>query len=155
MEDLASLLRRHPFLDGLKAEQVAFLTGCAKNVRFAPGAFLFREGELAETLFLIREGRVGLEMHHPSEGPIRVEMLQPGDIAGWSWLFPPYRWHLDGRALDPVRAFQLDGKCLREKLERDHELGYAITRRLLEQAHRRLERVRLQRLDLYRKEAVG
>lgn len=152
MDTLARILEKHPFLAGLTVDQVDFMTGCASNVRFEPGEFLFREGEAANSLFLIREGRVGLEMHIPHRGAMRVETLVEGDIAGWSWLFPPHRWHLDARALEPVRAFRFDGKCLREKLEEDHDLGYVIVKRLLERAHNRLERVRLQRLDIYSEE---
>ena len=29
-----------------------------------------------------------------------IETLEAGEVVGWSWLFPPYRWHFDARALD-------------------------------------------------------
>ena len=47
-------------------------------------------------------------------------------MVGWSWLFPPYRWHFDARALDMVRAVAFDGACLRGKCDDDHTLGYEL-----------------------------
>ena len=43
-------------------------------------------------------------------------------MLGWSWLFPPYRWHFDARALSAVRATAFDGACLREKCDADPAL---------------------------------
>ena len=52
-----------------------------------------------------------------------IETLDPGEIVGWSWLFPPYRWHFDARALSLVRATSFDGACLRGKCDDDTDLG--------------------------------
>ena len=40
-----------------------FLVGCASNVRFEPGQFIFREGEEANQFYLIRHGEATLEIH--------------------------------------------------------------------------------------------
>lgn len=150
MEDLTRPLGGHPFLSGLDEAMIKTVVGCAKNVRFSPGDFLFREGEEATTFYLVRSGRVSLEVHMPGKEPVRVETACEGDLVGLSWMLPPARVHLDARALDAVVAFALDGACLRAKMEADHHLGYAISKRLLELMFRRLERVRLQRLDVYK-----
>ncbi|MFN7972524.1 MAG: cyclic nucleotide-binding domain-containing protein [Acidobacteriota bacterium] len=149
MESLEKLLAAHAFLRDLSTEHVRFMTGCARNVRFDAGALVLEEGKEADVMFLVREGRVALEIHVPGRGPERVETVGPGDVLGWSWLFPPYRWHIDGRAMETVRAFAFDGACLRAKMEADHDLGFAVSKRLLYQVHQRLERVRLQQLDVY------
>lgn len=150
MESLERLLAEHAFLRDLSPEHIAFLTGCARNVRHEAGAYLIREGEDAGAMYLLREGRVALEIASPGRETAVVETLGPGDVLGWSWLFPPYRWHLDGRAVEPVRALAFDGACLRAKMESDPALGYRIATRLLYQTHQRLERLRLQQLDVYR-----
>ena len=151
-ETLERALSTHPFLADLGAEHLHFLGGCAKNARFARDAYVMREGSPAVSLFLIREGRIALESHMPGRGAVQVETLGPGDVLGWSALFPPHYWHLDGRAIEPALTFELDGECLRNKIEGDKEFGYAITRRLLHVVHRRLERARLQQLDVYKAE---
>jgi CRP/FNR family transcriptional regulator, cyclic AMP receptor protein len=147
---LARSLAEHAFLAELKAEHLQFLAGCTKNLRLPTDGFLFREGDEADQLFILREGKVSLEIHHPTRGTLVVETLHGGEPIGWSTLFPPYRWHLDGRAARDTLLFAVDGPCLRDKLEADHDFGYAFTRLMLREVHRRLERVRLQTLDVYR-----
>ena len=144
---------RHPFLADLAEPHRRFLDGCGHKVRFAAGEFLFREGAPADRLLLLLSGRVALELVVPGRGPVQMESLGPGDLVGLSWLFPPERWQLDARAVEPVDAVAFDGACLRAKMDADHDLGYALARHLLAQVYERLQRVRLQRLDLYRAEA--
>jgi CRP-like cAMP-binding protein len=95
---------------------------------------------------LIRAGRVAVVVH----GLDLAETAEEGDLVGWSWLFPPYRWHFDARAVTPVRAIELDGACLREKCEADPRFGFELTKRFLYQAHRRLEQSRLRAMDVYK-----
>ncbi len=151
LEPLTRSLAEHAFVRGMTPPDIEFLAGCAKNVRFAAGEFVFREGTAATELFLLREGHVGLESHTAGRS-ITLETLGSGEVLGWRALFERYEWHLDGRALEPVLAFAIDGRCLKEKLEREPAFGLAVTRRLLFQAHQRLERARLQQLDVYRAE---
>ncbi len=152
MESLERLLREHPFLRDLGAEPIGVLVGCAKNLRFSTGDLLLAEGGAADTFYLLREGKVSLEVMVPGKGAFRLETLGPGDVLGWSWLFPPHRWQLDARAVEPVLALAFDGACLRGKMDLDHDLGYGLAKLLLYQVYQRLLHVRLQRLDLYRTE---
>jgi CRP/FNR family cyclic AMP-dependent transcriptional regulator len=152
MEDLSRLLRDHPFVRGLDEQKIEFLAGCASNVRFGAGEYLVREGGEADASFLVRTGRVVLEIDVPGRGPAQIQTVEEGEVLGWSWLYPPYRWRFDARAVTPVRAFRIDGACLRAKCEADHDLGYELVKRLLYQVHQRLERTRLQLLDVYRAE---
>jgi CRP-like cAMP-binding protein len=125
------------------------LLGCASNVRFDAGQFILREGEDANYFYLIRHGKVALEIFAGHRGPITVETLEDGDIVGWSWLFPPYRWRFDARAVEITRAIALDGKCLRTKSEQDHDLGYELLKRFARIVEERLQATRLQLLDVY------
>jgi CRP-like cAMP-binding protein len=150
MESLEKVLREHPFLAELTDEHVHVLVGCARNVRFPQGAFLLREGDDESTFYLLREGTVALESQLPGKPASTLETLGPGDVLGVSWMFRGARSHVDARAREPVLAFALDGACLRTKISSDDKLGHALARGLLEVTHRRLERVRLQNLDVYR-----
>jgi len=146
---LARSLKEHSVVKGLADEHVEFLSGCVKNVRVEAGRFLFREGQSADELYLVRSGKVALEIQDGGRGTRVLETLGPDDAIGWSTLFPPYRWPADAHVLETANVFAIDGACLRTKLENDHGFGYAFTRRLLFEVHERLERVRLQVLDVY------
>jgi len=146
---LEPLLREHPFLKSLEPEYLALLAGCAVNVRFREGAFMFREGEPAGQCFLIREGKMALEIAAPGRGSIIVQTLGAGDVTGFSWLLEPHQWEFDGRAVEPVRALALDGTCLRGKCADDPRLGFELTQLFARLAIRRLQATRLRLLDVY------
>jgi CRP-like cAMP-binding protein len=149
VEDLHRLLERHEFLKGLSEAQTRFLVSCVSNVRFREGEFLLREGQVADVFYLVRHGRVALEIAVPGRGTTVMESLAPNDILGVEWLVSR-RVHLDARAVEPVVALAFDGACLRRKMDEDPALGYALTRRILAETYKRLEHVRLARLDVFK-----
>jgi CRP-like cAMP-binding protein len=149
MESLEPILAKHAFFERLEADYLKLLVGCASNVRFSAGAYIFRQGEEASHFYLIRQGRVALEIHAPQRPPIVIETLDGDDILGWSWLIPPYLWRFDARIVDDTRAIALDGKCLRAKCEEDHDLGYELLKRFAHIVTQRLQATRMQLLDVY------
>jgi CRP-like cAMP-binding protein len=149
METIEPILTEHPFLKGLEPRFIQLIVGCASNLRFNPGEYLFREGEEAGQFYIIRHGKVAIELAAAERGLINIQTVGEGDILGWSWLIPPYFWRFDGRAMELTRVIALDGKCLRTKCEQDHQLGYELLKRFSHLIARRLEATRLQLLDLY------
>jgi len=150
METLHRVLAEHPFFSGMEQRLLQILTGCARNAHFETGHTIFREGEHANEFYLIRKGKVALQLSAERRGPLTISTLSDGDILGWSWLSPPYRWKFTARVLEPTRAFALDGKCLREKAERDHHLGYELLKRFVQIVEDRLQSTRLQLLNVYK-----
>ena len=149
METLEPILAQHPFLKGMERRHLELLVGYASSVRFDAGKFLFREGEEANRFYFIRHGRVAIEVFSPQRGSIAIESLTEGDVLGWSWLIPPYRYRFSAKAVENTRLLALDGKCLREKCEKNSDLGYQLLKRLVHVLTDRLEATRLQLLDIY------
>ncbi len=149
MTALLEILKKHPFFEELDPNIIEMMANCATEATFQPGTFLFHEGEEADRFFLIRRGRVALELNVPGMGPRTIQTIHEGDVLGWSWLFPPYRWHFDARALDVVRTVVFNGKCLRGKFEENPRLGYEIMKRFAQIIVRRLQATRMQLLDIY------
>lgn len=152
---MENLLSQHAFFASLEPALLRLVAGCARNCRFAAGEYLFREGEPADQFFLLRHGNVALEIHVPGREALVTDTLGAGDILGWSWLLPPYRWSLDARAMTLIRAVSLDAACLRGKMASDHELGFQLHQRLMPVIARRLQAGRLQLIDMYGKPGAG
>ena len=70
-------------------------------------------------------------------------------ILGWSWIFPPYTWQFSARAVETTRAIALDARCLRGKCEENPALGYELMKRFSAIGARRLQRTRMQILDMF------
>ena len=149
METIEVLLHEVPLFRGLSDDQLELMAGCATNARFQEGETIFREGDAADTFYLVRHGTVALETYTPARGPMTIETLESGEILGWGWLFPPYRWHFDARALSLVRATAFDGACLRGKCDEDPALGYDLMSRFAQVLIERLQWTRLRLLDVY------
>jgi CRP/FNR family cyclic AMP-dependent transcriptional regulator len=149
METLKPILSEHPFLKGLEPGIIQLIVGCASNVRFNAGEYLFREGQEANQFYIVRAGKVAIEVYAAGRGSINIQTVAEGEILGWSWLVPPYFWRFDARAVELTRAIALDGKCLRTKCEQDQHLGYELLKRFCHIITERLEATRIQLLDLY------
>jgi CRP/FNR family transcriptional regulator, cyclic AMP receptor protein len=155
VQTLEELIVPSPVFAGLEAAQIELIAGCGRNERTEAGTLLIREGEPANTFFLIRGGAVALEVHAPGRSPLLIATLNDGDVLGWSWLFAPYRWQMDGRAVEPCALVAFDGACLRGKCEADHDLGYALMKRFAASMVDRLQATRFQLLDVYGRANVG
>jgi len=149
METLKPILEKHPFFKDLEPEILDFIVGCASNVRFKKGETILREGEPADKFYLIREGKVEIDINISIHRPITIQTLCDGEILGWSWLIPPHRYRFDAKAVEDTRAIALDGKCLRNKCEENHDLGYELLKRLAGVFTQRLEETRKQLINIY------
>jgi CRP-like cAMP-binding protein len=155
IEDIGELVANHPVLAGLPGDTAGLVAGCSRNIAVAKGQLLLVEGEPAETLYLLRRGRVSLEMRCPGQDPLVIDIMGPGTALGWSWLFPPFRWRFDARAIDPVGAIAVDAQCFRDKLELDPVFGFELTKRFASILLERLQATGSRMLDLYRELAAA
>lgn len=147
MHEIADLLRQHPFAAGLEDGIIALVAGCARNVVFPAGAYVFREGAAADEFILVRHGTVALECHAPGHGSLAFLTVRDGEMLGASWLIPPHRHTFDARAVTLTRALSFDGRCLREKAEADHHVGYELMKRFIPPLIERLRLARMQGLE--------
>jgi CRP/FNR family cyclic AMP-dependent transcriptional regulator len=149
MMSTLDLLTTHPFLEGLPAPWLERLSYEAKRNVHHGGSRLFREGGPADRFWLIRDGRVALEFNVPGRGEMVIEELGPGSVLGWSWMFPPYRWHFSAVAVEQILAIELNGADVRRLCDNDPALGYELTRRFAGVLIDRLQAARLRLVDLY------
>jgi len=148
-QTIDQLLVEVPAFEGLDPEYLELIAGCGVNRVVEAGTYLWREGEPADDFFVVRRGRIALEVFSPARGQVVIGTHGPGELVGWSWLFPPYRWQFDGRAAETTHAIVFDGACLRGKCDADQTLGYELMQRFAARMLARLQATRLQLLDVY------
>ena len=149
MKGISELLAEIGPFDNLGAEHRELIAGCGGNRGLEEGSDLFHEGAAADTFYVVRHGRVALEIFVPGRGPVMVATIGPGEVIGWSWLFDPYRWHMDARVVEHCSAIGFDGACLRGKCESDHDLGYELMKQFATLLIERMQATRLRLLDVY------
>lgn len=149
MQSVRGLLASSRVFGGLPEAMLAEVAACGSLGGVPEGTAIFRAGGQADTFHVIRRGRVAIEIPVPGRGAIVIGTRGPGEAVGWSWLFPPFRWHFDAVATVATRLVTLDGACLRGKCEDDPAFGYQLMRRFAQLAVDDLQGTRLQVLDVY------
>ncbi|MDR3406238.1 MAG: cyclic nucleotide-binding domain-containing protein [Chthoniobacter sp.] len=143
MHKIDLIMSPHPFFNGMSEHHLRLLAEGASPTHFPKGTFVFREGEPANRFYLIRQGSVSLESWINDDSRVVLQTLSTGDVLGWSWLFAPYYWHFDARALEETDALMMFGTRLRELCESDKVLGYEIMKRVADVVIHRLQTTRL------------
>ena len=126
----------------MKVGHLAILTECAREATFEKGEVLFHEGGPADRLFLIEHGLVALEMHEFPHGTRHIQDIGPGEVLGWSWLFPPFGWDCRATAVEAVTAVVFSGAHLLVVAEENHDFGYELMKRVAQVVIRRLQYTR-------------
>jgi len=125
------LLTAHPFLAGVQPRFVERLAGFSGRATFHTGEHVIREGAHADTCYLLRDGYVDLTARTAGRGDVVVDTIGPGQVLGWSWLFPPYRWQFSAIAVEPVLAIALDGQDVRGLCDSEVAFGYDLMHRFM------------------------
>ena len=133
----------HPFLAGMSAGHLRLLADAASETHFAAGNHIFREGDHAHRFYLIESGEIALQTHSAGH-PVSIATLGPGEVLGWSWLFPRYCWHFDAWAEKDARVIVFDATRLRDFCEADTTFGYELMKRMSKVLMQRLQSTRLE-----------
>lgn len=137
-------------LQTLDSDDLGKLARAGREVSFPAGYRVIQEGKPADRCWLIRSGRIRLDAHVSGRDDIVVQTLDAGDLLGWSWLVPPYRWHFGALTTEPVDAVEFDSATLTGLCEDDPRFGRDLILALFEALLDRLQATRARLADLYR-----
>jgi CRP-like cAMP-binding protein len=140
--DIWKEIAAHPFLVGMSAHHLDLLARYGIRKNFKTGEMIFRAGEPAHGFFLIQKGTIALEGSVMEHGGVATDIVRDGEPLGWSWLFPPYRWHFDARAIEPTTAIFFDGDILRQHYNEDITLAHDLSQRICKVMAQRLQATR-------------
>ena len=135
------VLSQHPFVKGASEQFLNELEEFSHETTFEAGAIILAEGAYADKCFLIRHGGVQLESR-ANGNPVLLQTLGPGDILGWSWLYPPFQWHFSARAIEHCEMIELNAASLMIRAEENPVFGYELMKRISMQLIHRLEAAR-------------
>jgi CRP-like cAMP-binding protein len=136
-------------LTALPPPQRQRLMALAQEVSFPEDTRIFEAGGTADRFWVIRSGAVSLDQRVTSIQRVTVASLGSGDLLGWSWLFPPYRWDFGAEAFSPVRAYEFDAAAVLRLCEEDPGLGMSLVRHVAEILAHRLELTRGRLMEQY------
>ena len=151
LKELRPRVGAHPLLGGLSDDDVATLAEHARPVSVASGR-LFQQDGYADRFWLLESGRVALDVAVSGHEPMVIEELGAGELIGWSWLDPPYRWEFGARILEPVTALEFEAEPIRALGEFDPELALRLHGIFLHVVVDRLKATRYRLIEAWHRE---
>jgi CRP-like cAMP-binding protein len=121
----AESLPDYPLFRGLSEQHRQLLAQCSRRVSFDTGDKVVETGELTEGFYVVTSGAIDIESAdtYPSEVG---HTLGPGDILGWSWLFPPNYWQFNAVAKEPTEAIFFSTSRLCHACDKDRDFGFQL-----------------------------
>ncbi|HXR05776.1 MAG TPA: Crp/Fnr family transcriptional regulator [Candidatus Acidoferrum sp.] len=145
---LAAAIAAHGFVADMRPGHLNKLLEVAMFKQFERDEMIFREGDPANRFYLVCQGKIALESGRKSDGSPLLHWIGPGEVLGWSWLFPPYCWHFSARAAEPTLAVFFYGTRLRQACDEDPVFGYELMKRVAAIVIQRLQVTRRHLLQL-------
>ncbi len=140
-------LSKQEFFAGLSTEFIDFLASCARERQIDRDQIVFHHGERARAFYLVCEGRVAVQIPAITGPTLEVQSLGEGEVLGWSWLIPPYRWNFQAKAEEPSELLEFDGQALLARCEEDPKFGYELLKRFAGLMSERLDAARQKMMD--------
>lgn len=150
--NLRPLQKRSDLLSRLDDAELEFFESVSHEIHVDQGAILLEEEAPADVFFIVLEGKVALEMTSPGRDPMVMQTLGRGDMVGVSWPFPPHRWNWQARAMLDSDLIAFDAAAIRARCEEDPRLAIDVLSVVGREVTQRLNRARIQLLDLYEKD---
>jgi CRP-like cAMP-binding protein len=118
---------------GLAGETVGEIAAISREVRYPPGAFVYRIGDRSADLFLLAEGAVALSVR-----PLTLETARggpidaPGQVFGWGAVAGSTHYRIrNAMCVRETRLVAIGGTDLLRLLEQRPAVGFEVLRRLL------------------------
>ena len=146
-QSINDYLSSHPFFDKLDEDFLQFASNSATELQLKKGDILFRQGELADKFYLLREGQISVQVPAIVGPALEIQSLSKGQILGWSWLMPPYRWHFLARVEEDSDLIEFDGISILAHCEEDPKFGYELFKHFAALMSERLEVARQKMMD--------
>lgn len=138
------LLKKHAFFGYLNDAQFQALAMIAEEEFYDAGTDILEADTLVDALYLLTSGHVDLYSVSQDKHDVKLRKeflvgeVSPGDPFGISALSEPYKSIAQVRADTACNVIKIEANALRALIEKDHELGYALTRQIARYALERL-----------------
>lgn len=101
---------------------------------FAEGEYIFRQGDVANSLFVIQKGAVEILLETAEQEQI-LDVLGEGDIFGEIALFAEKARFTSARAKGEARVLRIDEKTFISKLHQDPSVAFRLIKRMAQRLY--------------------
>ena len=97
------------------------------------GEKIIEAGDSAYSLFLVRSGRIELRfkvVYFNASVEVPLDIVGPGEVCGWSALFPPNSYTLTAYATEESELLQIKQTDLQACCDTNTRLGYIVMKNI-------------------------
>ena len=120
----------------------AMLEGLQPHIdilNFAEGEVIFKEGDTADQFYLLKKGKVLLEKKMSEKITLYFGAVKEGYSFGWSAMLDGGSYTSYAICAEPCEVFSLRRSIILDRMDKDHDMGYIFTQRLLRVIKARLD----------------
>lgn len=140
-------LSSHEFFSGFNDDILKFLCECSSMHEIKKGQILFRQGENADKFYVLRNGCISIQMPAIMGPNLEIQALGKGQVLGWSWLIPPFKWSFQAMAEEDSELLMFDGTAILARCEREPKFGYELLKKFAALMSMRLDAARQKMMD--------
>lgn len=129
---ITTALREMEFFRDLDTAHLHKIAAITMEVRIDEDEVIYRQGETGQGIYLIETGQVVIETDIAGYGLAPLLTVGPGQLFGWSSLFPGRRKQAQARALEATQAIFIEAHQFQALCHSDHRLEHAVNLRLTE-----------------------
>lgn len=141
---ITTALREMEFFRDMDTSHLHKIAAIAMEVHIDEDEIIYRQGETGKGIYLIETGQVVIETDIAGYGLAPLLTVGPGQLFGWSSLFPSRRKQAQARALETTQAIFIEAHQFRALCHSDHRLEHAVNLRLTELIAERVSATREQ-----------
>ena len=119
-------LERNEVFQFLRPEQVMAISDAAKVMEYRSGDTVYEMGEPARYFYVVLDGQVSLRLPGGSGVSIQVDELTRGAMFGSCVCFDLVDYSVSAQCTSESRLLRLDAATLKELMDQDLVMGYAI-----------------------------
>ncbi|MBF0611176.1 MAG: GGDEF domain-containing protein [Magnetococcales bacterium] len=101
---------------------------------YQPGEFIFRQGDVANSLFVVQKGEVEILLETTEREQI-LDLMGEGDIFGEIALFAEKARFTSARAKNEARVLRVDEKTFISKLHQDPSVAFRLIKRMAQRLY--------------------
>jgi CRP-like cAMP-binding protein len=120
----------HPIFSYLSAEQNDAIQRASQVVECRAGELVYNQGDEAKFVYVVLEGQVALRLPGNKGISILIESLESGSIFGAGSSFALQAYTLHAQCIAHAKLLKIDAALLRQVMEEDPRMGYAIQKHI-------------------------
>jgi CRP-like cAMP-binding protein len=129
--DASVVLGQARFFSGLDAPQLERVAALGQVLSFPQDTRIYTIGDAIDNFYVLADGMVRFTLGLGKRDTSAGDIIRRGDVFGWAPLVEGYARRIaTAYCLTPCTVVALEGGALVALMESDHDLGYAIMKRL-------------------------